>query len=148
MSASRRGAVDVPRLAVATVMVMLLLAVMSWLQGRFDHSDHEKATELVKLYRPPAGGVGLTEAILARHPGVRAGDLSYSSEIRQSCLGHVRVSIYVPRREGRASDSYAFDVALTGPSVHPTDERTVGILMSLSSTTAVARTATRTSTAP
>ena len=78
---------------------------------------------------------------MARHPGTTAEQISWSSQITQSCLGHVRVSARVPVPEGDSA-IYRFDVNLTGPSVHPTDETTVQILVSLTST----RTATITKT--
>lgn len=134
--ASTRGAVDLPKLVVGSIMILLLMAVLSWLQSRFDTSDHKKAEALVQRYTAAPDGPSITTLILKRHPGVEADQISWSSEIMQSCYGYVRVSAYVPAKEGRAAETYAFDVSLSDPSLHPTDERTVEIMKALSSTTA------------
>ena len=144
MSEGQSGGTTTSKLVVASIMVLLLMAILTWLQGRFDSSDHDKATDLVMSYRPK-GGQSITEALLARHPKTTADQISWSSQITQSCLGHVRVSARVPVTGGDSA-IYRFDVNLTGPSVHPTDETTVGILMSLSSTQAATRTTTATAT--
>jgi len=124
-----RGAVDGSKLFVASVMVLLLFALTSWLQGRFDASDHEKAEKLVATYR--AGGKSIRELLLEAHPGVREDQIEWQTEIRQSCLGHVRVTASLP-----GAAPYAFDVNLSGPSLHPTDPRTLAIMKALTATTA------------
>lgn len=139
MSEPGSGAPDVSRLVVASIMVLVLLAVMSWLQGRFDSSDHRKAITMVTAYRAKNGGGRLVDGMLARHPGVEEKEISWTSEITRGCLGHVRVYGYVPKKDGVDSKTYAFDVNLTGPSLHPTDETTIAILTSLTATSAAAR---------
>ena len=141
MSETHKGGATSSKLVVASIMVLLLMSVLTWLQGRFDSSDHTKATDIVMSYRPP-GGQSITEALLARHPGTTAEQISWSSQITQSCLGHVRVTARVPASTGDSA-IYSFDVNLTGPSVHPTDPMTVEFLVSLTST----RTATAAKTA-
>ena len=116
-------------------MVLGLFASVGWLQGRFNSSDHRKAIKLVSNYKAPQGR-SLTEALLSKHPYLSKEDISWSSEIKQSCLGHVRVEATMPGQGKQVATAYAFDVDLTGPSVHPTDPVTVNILQSLSSTVA------------
>lgn len=115
-------------------MILGLLASVSWLQGRFNSSDHRKAVKLVSNYKPKSG-TALTDALLQKHPHLAKEDISWSSEIKQSCLGYVRVEANMPSKDKKGATSYAFDVDLTGPSVHPTDPETLQILQSLSSTT-------------
>ena len=117
--------IDAWRLVVGVALVGVLFATLSWLQNRFDTSDHEKATVMVREYRAKPDGPTITQAILARHPGKQEHDISWSSEIMSSCQGYVKVSAYLP------PNTYAFDVDLTGPSIHPTDPTTIEILRSL-----------------
>jgi hypothetical protein len=122
--------IDVWRLLVGAALVVVLMATLSWLQNRFDTSDHEKATAMVREYRAVPKGPTITQAILARHPGKQDHDISWSSEIVSSCQGYVRVTGHLPPQK------YAFDVDLTGPSIHPTDPTTIEILRSLTATAA------------
>jgi hypothetical protein len=122
---------DAWRLLLAAALIGVLFATLSWLQGRFDTTDHKKATEMVQSYRAVPKGPTIADAIHARHPDVKDYEVSWSSEIVSSCRGYVRVSAVVP-----PSTTYAFDVDLTGPSIHPTDPSTIDILRSLTSTTA------------
>ncbi len=134
-----RGAVDTYRVLVAVVMLGVLVATMSWLQSRFDSSDHDKAIELVKDYKPHDGGQRtLVEALLLRHPGRKRHEISWRSQIMSSCLGHVRVTARFPKHGDEAEVTYAFDVDLTGPSIHPTDETTIEVLKSLTTATSTA----------
>jgi hypothetical protein len=128
--------VDAPRLLIAGFMLALLVAVLGWLQGRFNHSDVERATRIVSEYRPRDGGRPLVDAILEHHPGVKPDEISWDAEILSGCLGHVRVHAYVPAKRGAAAESFAFDVDLNAPSVHPTDPKTVAVLRALTATTA------------
>lgn len=127
--------VDVWRLLLATAMFGVLFAVLNWLQGRFDSADHEKATDIVREYRANKAGPSIQDAILTRHPDVKAFELSWSSEIVSSCYGFVRVSAYVPKKKVRPAVTYSFDVDLKGPSIHPTDPKTIEILKALSEAT-------------
>ncbi len=130
-----RGAVDLIRASLALLMFMILFWTLSWLQGRYADSDHRKATAMVRDYRAEEGGPSITEAILQKHPNLKAHDISWSSSILSSCLGHVRVLAYVPQQDQQPAANYAFDVRLTAPSIHPTDPATVKILQSLTATT-------------
>jgi len=130
---TERGSVSFSKLIVASLMILALFATMNWLQGRFAASDHRKAIALVSSYKPKSG-IALSDAILKMHPGIKKEDISWSSEIRQSCLGYVRVQAVIPTSSNHKTQSYAFDVNLNAPSVHPTDEVTINILKSLSST--------------
>jgi hypothetical protein len=123
--------VDAWRLLLAAALIGVLFLTLSWLQGRFDTSDHDKATKMVREYRAIPNGRTISDAIEARHPTAKDYDISWTSEIVSSCRGYVRVSAYVP-----PSTTYAFDVDLTGPSIHPTDPTTIEILKSLTATTA------------
>ncbi len=129
-----RKGLDLWRLLLAASLIGVLFATLTWLQGRFDTSDHEKATTLVRDYRAVPDGPTITDAILALHPGVENFDISWSSEIVSSCYGFVRVSAHVPQKKDWPAATYAFDVDLTGPSIHPTDPTTIDILKSLTST--------------
>ncbi len=131
----RRGAIEVWRLVFGALMIIALVLAMSWLEGRFDSSDIKKATALVLHYKETPNGPTIPRAIVKRHPGVEENELSWSSEITSSCFGTVRVSAYVPRKGNAPSTTYAFDVRLTDPSIHPTDPTTVEILKSLTATT-------------
>src|SRR5687768_4670997 len=132
------------RLIVAIVMVFALVSVLSWLQGRYDDSDHRKSQELVRRYRAIPNGPSIPEAILARNPDVREHEVAWSSEITSGCLGHVRVFAYIPKKEPRTAKTYAFDVKLTAPSIHPTDPETVEILKSLAIATSTSAITTST----
>jgi hypothetical protein len=130
-----RGAVDLHRIVIAVVMLGVLVATLSWLQSRFDSSDHDKATNMVRAYKPEGGALDITQAILARHPTREKHDISWRSEIRSSCLGHVRVSALLPEERGDPEITYAFDVDLTAPSIHPTDPKTIEIFRALEAST-------------
>lgn len=130
-----RSSLSASKLFVATFMILGLLATVNWLQGRFNSSDHRKAVKLVSNYKARSG-TALVDALLRKHPGLKKEDISWSSEIRQSCLGHVRVQATIPKSTGERAHSYAFDINLNGSIVHPTDPVTVAILKSLSSSIA------------
>lgn len=130
------------RTGIAIVMVMLLVSTLGWLQGRFNTSDHKKALDLVKRYQAHPKGPRIPEALAARHPGRDADDVRWHSEILSSCLGHLRVTGRIQTQTTPpAYASYAFDVDLTGPSIHPTDPETVAILKAMETATASAATA-------
>jgi hypothetical protein len=131
---SRCGAIEFPRLIIAIILIAGLVMTLSWLQGRYDASDHRKAIELVKSYRAIPNGPTIPELVEARHRDAKPYDISWSSEITSGCLGIVRVSAYVPKTNERAATTYAFDVRLTDPSIHPTDPTTIEILKSLTTT--------------
>lgn len=132
---ARFGGVDMYRVVVATVMIGLLVVTMSWLQGRFNSSDHEKATKIVKAYKPKGGAIDLTQLILRKHPTRKRHDISWRSEIRSGCLGHVRVSAYLPKKNEADAITYAFDVDLPAMSIHPTDPNTKAFLEELATIT-------------
>jgi hypothetical protein len=131
----QRGAIELPKLLLGGLMIIALLLALTWLEGRFDSSDHRKATTLVMTYKASPTGPTIPQAIVRRHPGLKEDDLSWSSEITSSCMGTVRVLAYVPKKANAPSTTYAFDVRLTDPSIHPTDPTTVEILKSLTTST-------------
>ncbi|MEE2901323.1 MAG: hypothetical protein VYC39_03300 [Myxococcota bacterium] len=118
------------QLLVGSMMILGMYASMDWLQGRFASSDHKKAIRLVSTYKPE-NGQALVDALIKLHPHVEKADISWSSEIKQSCLGYVRVHANLPEKASKPAVSYSFDVNLNGPSVHPSDPKTVNILKSL-----------------
>ena len=126
----KRGSVSFVQLLVGSMMILGMYASMDWLQGRFASSDHKKAIRLVSTYKPE-NGKALVDAIVELHPYCSKADISWSSEITQSCLGYVRVHANIPQKESNPPSSYSFDVNLNGPSVHPSDPKTVAILKSL-----------------
>jgi hypothetical protein len=140
MSEEHAPRLNAYKVLVAGFMLALLFGALTWLQGRFNTSDLTKATEIVRDYKQ--GSRTLVSEIRARHPGVEPDEISWSSEIRSSCLGHVRVYANLPEKGGRPAESFAFDVDLGGPSVHPTDPKTVEILRALTSTTAHSKSST------
>ncbi|MCK6544380.1 hypothetical protein L6R52_00790 [Myxococcota bacterium] len=135
-----RGAFDPIKTLIAVVMIGVLVGTLTWLQGRYDESDHRKAVELVTTYRaqpapgaaPIAGAPTIPQLIRAQHPWIEEKDIAWSSAIKNAMMGDVRVTAYVPRRGDRPEATYEFDVRLTGPSIHPTDPRTVDIMKALS----------------
>lgn len=131
---------DVSRLFTGAIMIGLLFVTMNWLQSRFDTSDHDKAVTIVKAYRAQTGRK-LVDALLEAHDGVDRAEISWSSEITSGCFGHVRVHAFIPAKSAPAA-TYSFDVNLSGPSLHPTDEVTVGVMRQLN---VVATTTTSTS---
>jgi hypothetical protein len=134
------------RVTIAAVMVVALALTLSWLQGRYDQSDHRKALELINSYKAMPNGPTIPELIQRRHPEVKDHEIHWSTELTSGCLGVVRATAYVPKKEGRGdAASYAFDIRLTDPSIHPTDPVTIEVLKAL--TVATATTATATSTA-
>ena len=140
---ARLGAVDYYKLIVTVVMLGLLTGTLSWLQGRFDSADHQKATKLVRDYQGKKDGPSIEQLVLRRHPYAKSADLSWTSEIISSCLGHVRVTGYVPSKAGHPTKRYAFDVDLTGepgPTIHPTDPETIEIIKGLTATSTGATT--------
>jgi hypothetical protein len=139
---ARHGAIDGYRIVIAIVMVFALVTTLSWLQNRFDSSDHKKAEELVRSYSARPHGPKIADAILARHPEVNESELGWSSQITSGCFGTVRVSAYIPKKAERAAKAYAFDVRLTDSSIHPTDPDTVEILKALTATDADAASST------
>lgn len=150
-----RGAFDPIKTVIAVVMIGALVATLTWLQGRYDESDHRKAVELVTSYRAPAspggapmpGAPTLPALIRAQHPWIEEKDIAWSSAIKNAMMGDVRVTGYVPRRGERPEATYEFDVRLTGPSIHPTDPRTVDLMKALTSPLGKTSTTTATSTA-
>ena len=133
--ARTRGAVDLYRLVVATVMVGLLIVTLSWLQGRFDTADHDKATKIVQTYMPKGGAIDLTDLILREHPDRKRYDIRWTSEILSGCYGYVRVTAYLPPKDESPAATYAFDVDLPAMAIHPTDPKTKAFLEELATIT-------------
>jgi hypothetical protein len=137
-----KAGIETPRIIFGALMILALVLALKWLQDRFDSSDHRKATEIVRSYRAAPSGPTIPQAIMARSPGVKEHEISWSSEITSGCMGTVRVSAFVPKSAERPARTYAFDVRLTDPSIHPTDPETVEILKSLTRTSTFTRSAT------
>ena len=124
------------RFIIAAVLLATLAAVSSWLQGRYDSSDHRKATRIVREYKVQEKGPNIEDIVLGLHPRTGSHAISWSSEIMSSCLGHVRVTAYIPAEGTSPAVSYSFDVNLSSTSIHPTDPVTIEILNSLTASTA------------
>lgn len=135
MTDEKRGGFDFYRLVIAVMMVSALALTLSWLQGRFDTSDHEKALKLINTYRARPNGPTISEVILAKHRDLKEHQLAWSTEITSGCLGIVRATALVPKRESGDAVTYSFDVRLTDPSIHPTDPATIEILKALNTAT-------------
>jgi hypothetical protein len=103
------GFLGVPRerLPIAVAMVLGLVAVLSWLQGRFDTSDVKEAIALAMGHRPQPRGPSLFEALAARDEGEPRCD----GRIVSAFFGDVRVSCANP---GRPDVRYDFRVLLGG----------------------------------
>lgn len=125
------GGISFFRVLIAVVMIGALFATLSWLQGRYNASDHEKAVHLVQTYRAMPKGPTIPEVLLARHPGSKDHQFSWASEITSTFMGVVRVSAFLPS----APATYAFDVRLTDFSIHPTDPATIEVLKALTIST-------------
>lgn len=124
---------DLYRGVIAVMMVCVLFLALNWLQSRFNSADHKKATQIVQEYRTAPKGPTISEQLLARHPGRQAHHILWSSELMNSCLGYVRVTAKIMDKGAQPAQIYAFDVDLMGPSIHPTDKRTIEVLKSLES---------------
>ncbi len=96
--------------------IILCGTSLFWLQGRFDKSDHEKASRLVQNLERAGAPQGESFAVyLQRRHGGRQG--VWSSEITGGCRGVVKVTWTLP---GNPPLGYAWDVEIPSQTVHPT----------------------------
>jgi len=82
-----------------------LVAVTSWLHGRFERSDARKGIALALAHRPAPGAASVFERMVARGEG----DPRCEGEVVSGLLGDVRVTCATP---GRPDVRYVFRVLL------------------------------------
>ncbi len=96
------------RLPLAIAMVVLLVATLTWLQGRFDQSDVKKGIAMALEYRPAGrGGKSVFEALVA----LGRGDPRCDGKVVSGLLGDVEVRCTLP---GDPGTEYLFRVLLDG----------------------------------
>jgi hypothetical protein len=96
------------RLPLAIAMVVLLVATLTWLQGRFDQTDVKKGIALALEYRPAGrGGKSVFEGLVA----LGRGDPRCDGKVISGLLGDVEVRCTLP---GDPGTEYRFRVLLDG----------------------------------
>jgi hypothetical protein len=100
---------------------LLAIAAMWWLQSRFDGADRKAAVGMVRDYRARSGWT-VPEILDARHPGSTP---VWSVETESSCRQTQRVTADV------AGVRYQFMVDINGPSIHPGNRESEGVMKQL-----------------
>ena len=96
------------RLPIAIAMVLLLAAILVWLQGRFDQSDVRKGIALALAHRPAGrDGKSVFDALV----GFGRGDPRCDGKVVSGLLGDVDVRCVLPGEQGAG---YEFRVLLDG----------------------------------
>ncbi|MFL5301457.1 MAG: hypothetical protein ACJ79R_14050 [Anaeromyxobacteraceae bacterium] len=93
------------RLPIFILLSLGLVAMTSWLQGRFARSDAAKGVAIALAYRPAPGAPSVFERIVARGEG----DPRCDGEVVSTFIGDVRVICATP---GQPGTGYAFRVLL------------------------------------
>ncbi len=95
------------RLPIAIAMVMVLAAVVSWLQGRFNSSDVKKGIAIAMAYKPTPASPTVFDALTAK----KEGDPGCDGEVVSTLLGDIKVVCATPGQPGL---QYQFRVLLDG----------------------------------
>lgn len=95
------------KLPIAVAMVIVLAAIVTWLQGRFNSSDVKKAIAIALSYRPADKAPSVFDALMQ----LKEGDPRCDGEVLSQLLGDVRVTCATP---GKPEVQYEFRVLLDG----------------------------------
>jgi hypothetical protein len=112
---------SVLRAMLVATSTALAIAVLLWIQAKFDGADRRAAIGVVQSYRAKTGWT-IPEVLDRRYPG-RAPAWDVRTE--SSCMQREMVSARV---EG---ETYEFMVDINGPSIHPGNKGSESILMQL-----------------
>ena len=100
---------------------LLALVLMFWLQSKFEGADRKAALGVVHDYRAK-GGWTIPEILDEEHHGHPA---AWTVQTESSCLQHEKVSAAVD------GVSYQFMVDINGPSIHPGNHESEGVMRKL-----------------
>lgn len=103
------------RILVLASLSMLAVAVILFVQSKFDAADRRAAVGLVQQYHSRQGWT-VPEAIEVLHPNKPP---LWSASTESACFQHVRVRAYVSAADGMEAVAYDFVVDINGPSIHP-----------------------------
>src|SRR3954469_12228761 len=95
------------RLPIAVAMIAVLVAAISWLQGRFEQSDVKKAIGMALAYRPVPTGTTVFDGLVA----LGEGDPRCEGRVLSTLLGDVEVVCATPKKPAL---EYTFRVLLDG----------------------------------
>jgi hypothetical protein len=95
------------RLPIAIVMVVVLVATLLWLQGRFNQSDVKKGIAIALEHHPKGSRQSVFDALVA----LGGGDPRCDGKVVSALLGDVDVRCSVP---GDPRTEYEFRVLLDG----------------------------------
>jgi hypothetical protein len=95
------------RLPIAVAMIVVLVAAISWLQGRFEQSDVKKAIAMALAFRPAATAPTIFDGLVA----LGQGDPRCDGRVLSNLLGDVEV---ICATAGKPAVEYEFRVLLDG----------------------------------
>ena len=103
------------RIGVLVSLSILAVAVILFVQSKFDAADRRAAVGLVQQYHSKQGWT-VPEAIEVLHPNKPP---LWSASTESACFQHVRVRAYVSGADVKDAAAYDFVVDINGPSIHP-----------------------------
>lgn len=105
----------VVRTLMAVSVSMLAVALILFVQSKFDAADRRAAISLVQQYHSKEGK-SVPDVLSRLHPGHAP---SWSAVTESSCFQHVRVRAVVSGADMAEPVAYDFLVDINGPSIHP-----------------------------
>ena len=97
------------RILIAVSTAMVAVAIILWVQAKFDGADRKAALGIVQSYRSKQGR-SIPEILDEKHPGKAP---SWTVQTQSACMQHERV------RAAIGDELYEFTVDINGPSIHP-----------------------------
>lgn len=116
------------RTLLAVSVSMLAVAIILFVQSKFDAADRRAAISLVQQYRSKEGQ-SVPEVLDRIHPGKAP---VWSASTESSCFQHVRVRAYVSGADMAEPIAYDFLVDINGPSIHPGNPVSEKVIQGLS----------------
>lgn len=121
---------DSYRKALLIVLALVTsIAIFNTSERCFGNADRRNAITMVQSLRARPGAPTIPDALVQRHPGSTLDTIRWSATITDVTYGFVRVRAAVPAPG--AVEEYLFDVNLAGQRLHPANEASRALMLSL-----------------